>query len=73
MGPATPRERMLAALEAMPDEAFIYLALAMVRGAMTKGALTQVWPDGTGGFSQGSKASIAEAETAANAYLENNS
>jgi hypothetical protein len=65
----TPRERLLAALKEMPDEAFAWLALALPSSAMLKGGRTQVWPDGIGGFCETSQASITEARAAAAEYL----
>lgn len=37
-------------LATLDDEAFAWLALAMLPKAMTRGGGVQVWPDGLGGF-----------------------
>lgn len=64
------RARLLKALATMPDEAFSWVVLACGQSAMTHGALAQVWPDGVGGFTAASRASIEEARAAAVAWLE---
>jgi len=67
---AEAKKAILAALERMPAEAFGYLALSMRASAMTQGGLTQVWPDGIGGFTGASREAIAAARSAADAYVE---
>jgi hypothetical protein len=64
------RVRLLHALEHMPDEAFGYFVLAIGSHAMMHGALAQIWPDGIGGFTAASKASITEIRAAAEAYIQ---
>jgi len=67
--PASPRLRILAALEAMPDEAFSWFVVACKPSAMLDGAKIQIWPDGIGGFSAASKQSIEEVRAAAVEYF----
>jgi hypothetical protein len=64
------RTALLAALTTMPDEAFEYFVLATAASAMTHGALAQIWPDGIGGFTGASRASITAIRAAAAAYLD---
>jgi hypothetical protein len=66
--PPSPRQQLLIALTAMPEEAFSYLVLACVPESVAPSA--KIWPDGIGGFSGASKAAITAARTAAEAYLE---
>jgi hypothetical protein len=63
------REQIVSALATMPDEAFSWFAMATQASAMTHGALTQIWPDGTGGFTAASRAAIATVQAAAADYL----
>jgi hypothetical protein len=66
----TDRTALLAALTTMPDEAFDYFVLATAAHAMTHGARAQIWPDGIGGFTGASRASITAIRAAAAAYLD---
>ena len=68
--PDATRGDLLAALATMPDEAFGWFVLACPRAAMTKGGLAQIWPDGMGGFTQASRASVEAVRKAADAYLD---
>lgn len=61
------RVELLLLLARMNDEAFAYVALAMQKSAMTGGALTQIWPDGLGGFTD--RDIIEAARKAADDYL----
>jgi hypothetical protein len=70
------RTRILAALAAMPDEAWDWLILACAPSAMlntggapASGANIQIWPDGLGGFEEASRAAIEEVRAAADVYL----
>ena len=64
------RTAILAALAAMPDEAFDYFVLAAGAHAMLHGGLVQIWPDGIGGFTVASRAAITAVRKAAAAYLD---
>ncbi len=66
----TNRTRILAALSTMPDEAFGYLLLACAPSAMLHGAHAQIWPDGIGGFTQESRASIEETRAASKELID---
>ena len=60
------RDKMISVLRDMPEEAFGWFVLAAYPSAMLKGANTQIWPDGIGGFTEPSRKSITEMrETAA--------
>ena len=67
--PDATRGDLIAALATMPDEAFGWFVLACPQSAMTKGGLAQIWPDGMGGFSSASRASVEAVRNAADAYL----
>lgn len=69
VAPLSPKQRIIAALDAMPDEAFGWFVLAARPSAMTQGALTQIWPDGIGGFQQASRDAITAVRTAADDYV----
>lgn len=62
--PAPPDRRapLLAVLAEMPEEAWIWVVEAFLKGG------TVIFPEGTGGFSDASQASIAAAIAAADAY-----
>ena len=47
---AAARVRLNAAIVRLDDEAFSWLALALLPAALARGAHAQVWPDGVGGF-----------------------
>lgn len=66
---SSARNRFLAALITMPDEAFAWLVLASQPQAMTHGGNAQIWPDGTGGFMPASRVAIAAVQAAAADYL----
>lgn len=63
------RGDLIAALAAMPEESFSWFALACQASAMTKGGNAQIWPDGIGGFSAESRASIETVRKAVDAWL----
>jgi len=63
------RRPLLIELINMPEEAFAYLVLACQQSAMLKGANTQIWPDGVGGFTRESRKSIEAVRAAADVYL----
>jgi len=69
--PNANRGDLIAALATMPDEAFGWFVLACRPAAMMTGALSQIWPDGMGGFSSASRASVEAVRQAAAAYLGN--
>ena len=62
------RLKLLLLLASMDDEAFSWVALALLPKAMTHGARIQIWPDGLGGFSD--KETIEAARQAAKEYVE---
>lgn len=64
------KTRILKAFADMPDEAFGYLLLAAAPSAMFHGGQSQIWPDGIGGFSDASRASITEVRAACDEYLQ---
>lgn len=67
----TERTRLLTILSAMPDEAFTWLLLAIHKrtpGQPMPGC--QIWPDGIGGFSSESRASIVAAQDEAKLLLD---
>ena len=66
----TDRTALLAVLAEMPDEAFGYFVLAIAAHAMLHGASAQIWPDGIGGFTGASRASITAVRAAALAWLD---
>lgn len=68
--PDATRGALIEALATMPDEAFGWFVLACPVSAMTKGGRAQIWPDGMGGFSQESRASVDVVRQAADAYLD---
>jgi len=55
------RYELLAALAALPDEAYEWIVGA---------ALTQIWPDGLGGFMPESRTAITNVRAAAKAWAE---
>lgn len=64
----TKRLKLLLLLATMDDEAFVWLAMAMLPSAMLAGAHAQVWPDGLGGFQD--RETIEAARDAAREYCE---
>lgn len=68
--PLKLKGNLLLALAQMPDEAFGWFTLAAMQGAMTGGALTQIWPDGDGGFSVESREAIEAVRCWAGAFNE---
>ena len=62
------RSKFIATLQSMPDEAFSWLILACQPPGFQ--GVPHVWPDGTGGFMPASRESIAAAQAAAAAYLD---
>lgn len=67
--PDANRGDLIKALATMPEEAFDWLVLACPTSSMMKGGRAQIWPDGMGGFSSESQASVEAMRTAADAYL----
>ena len=67
--PDATRGDLIAALATMPDEAFGWFVLACAMSAMTKGGNAQIWPDGMGGFSSESRASVDVVRAAADTYM----
>lgn len=67
--PDATRRDLIKALATMPDEAFGWFVLACPTSAMMHGGRAQIWPDGIGGFSGDSRASIEAVRKAADAYL----
>lgn len=53
----------------MPDESFDWFVLACQERAMMQGGHTQIWPDGIGGFTSQSRASITAIREAAGQYI----
>lgn len=66
--PDVKRRDLIAALAIMPEEAFSWFVLACPTSAMLHGGHAQIWPDGAGGFSSESRASIDAVRKAADAY-----
>lgn len=63
------RTRLLKALETMPDEAFGWFVMATC--SVNFGRVNaRIWPDGIGGFTPKSRASIIEIRAAADEYLD---
>lgn len=67
--PDANRGALITALATMPDEAFSWFVLACPVSAMMKGGNAQIWPDGMGGFSPESRASVEAVRAAADDYL----
>lgn len=67
--PNATRRDLIAALATMPDEAFDWFVVACPTSAMAHGGRAQIWPDGIGGFSAESRASIDAVRKTADAYL----
>jgi len=62
------RLKIIQAIAIMDDEAFSWLALAMLPSAQPRGAAVQIWPDGLGGFQD--RDTIEAARAAAQAWSE---
>jgi hypothetical protein len=65
MNKAEHRRLLMHLIGQLDDEAFEYLALAMLPHAMTHGAHAQIWPDGKGGFRDNADISATQQEAAA--------
>lgn len=64
----TTREELNKTISELDDEGFSWLARALMKSAMLHGALTQVWPDGLGGFRDREK--IEHVRALATKYIE---
>jgi hypothetical protein len=68
--PDATRQKFISAIATMPDEAYGWLVLATQAKAMTLGGNVQIWPDGIGGFMEGSRASITAIREAAAEWID---
>ena len=67
----TRRNNLAMALDALPDEAFSYVAVKLAPGFGFSGTANGPWPDGLGGFSPASQQAIPAVLDAALRYVTN--